>query len=330
MRTSGGVIDTTATVAALRRCLDDLATVDVADLPDQAVRDELLSLLVGLNQLQAAVAARSAVFDARGLADLDGCRDLRTFLLAFSRIQRRTSTQLRDNGRALRQLPHLSAAASAGQVSADHVARVAKLVADLDAATVRAHDETLTALACAATPKEVEAACDRIRAHADPDGPEPERDKDFEARELTLHRRANHVVIRGRLDLTSGAALLTALDALQRPPAPDDLRTPGQRRADALAELARRALDHGCLPTVHGQRPHLGIIITPRALTTESAKPRTVAERAAAFIRWLDAHQQPTSTPAAGPEPPNRITAARRRPGRQRRLTGTAGTTGGA
>jgi hypothetical protein len=60
--------------------------------------------------------------------------------------------------------------------------------------------------------------------------------------------------------------LTEALDALMRPPAPDDLRTPAQRRADALVDLARGALAQGELPTVGGHRPQVGVLLNPATL----------------------------------------------------------------
>jgi len=77
--------------------------------------------------------------------------------------------------------------------------------------------------------------------------------------------------LRGRLDPEGGAALMTAVDALMRPPAPGDERTSAQRRADALIELARGAIAGGGLPTVGGVRPHLGILITPQTLLGAAA-----------------------------------------------------------
>ena len=41
------------------------------------------------------------------------------------------------------------------------------------------------------------------------------------------------------------------------PPRGGDLRTPAQRRADALATIVNQVLGAGGLPTVHGVRPHL-------------------------------------------------------------------------
>src|SRR5450759_4836956 len=46
---------------------------------------------------------------------------------------------------------------------------------------------------------------------------------------------------------------------LAAPGGADDDRTPAQRRADALVELARRTLDSAELPTTAGERPHLQI-----------------------------------------------------------------------
>jgi len=69
----------------------------------------------------------------------------------------------------------------------------------------------------------------------------------------------------GILDVEGGATLKAALSGLMPPPKKDDDRAPGQRRADALVDLARRPLDGSKLGQVGGQRPHL--IITASAET---------------------------------------------------------------
>src|SRR5262249_58135532 len=75
-------------------------------------------------------------------------------------------------------------------------------------------------------------------------------------RGITLSPFDGMVLVRGQLDPDGGAALATALNALMGPPAAGELRSPAQRRADALVELARGALREGHLPTVGGGRPH--------------------------------------------------------------------------
>src|SRR5690606_8959639 len=94
------------------------------------------------------------------------------------------------------------------------------------------------------------------------------------------------VYLRGRLDLEGGAVLATALDAMMRPPGPDDVRTAGQRRADAAVELCRQALSRGEVPTVAGVRPQIGVLITPSMLLADTStsgednRPGQAADRA--------------------------------------------------
>ena len=63
------------------------------------------------------------------------------------------------------------------------------------------------------------------------------------------------VAIEGLLEPEAGQIVLAALEPLARPTNAEDTRTGGQRRADALAELARRALEGGRLAQAGGVRP---------------------------------------------------------------------------
>ena len=58
----------------------------------------------------------------------------------------------------------------------------------------------------------------------------------------------------------------TVLTALSVPTGQGDGRTAEQRRADALVELARRALDQGELPETGGVRPHVTVVVDLPAL----------------------------------------------------------------
>ena len=59
----------------------------------------------------------------------------------------------------------------------------------------------------------------------------------------------------------AGQTLLAALEPLARPANAEDTRSGSQRRADALAELARRNLEAGRLPQTGGVRPQLLVTI---------------------------------------------------------------------
>jgi hypothetical protein len=63
------------------------------------------------------------------------------------------------------------------------------------------------------------------------------------------------------LEPEAGQTLLAALEPLARPASAADTRTGGQRRADALAELARRSLEGGRLPQTGGVRPQLTVLV---------------------------------------------------------------------
>ncbi len=74
------------------------------------------------------------------------------------------------------------------------------------------------------------------------------------------------VRVDGDLDPETGQTLLTALRAVQDADARDgggtpELRTPAQRRADALGEICRRFLDSPDRPLVAGERPHVTVTV---------------------------------------------------------------------
>ena len=244
---------------------ETLAGEDVTGWSDDQVRDGLLALLSEMNRLTAVMSTLSASFETRGLAERDGFRTARSWLIAFRRMSQGAATGWLSRGRLLRQLPALAAAAHTGAVSADQLRTVGDLAGHLGVEQVQPFDEILAGVAATTGPGEVAQACHRIRAHVDPDGPDPDPHAS-ERRALSIARYGSLFSVSGRLDAEGGATLLTALDALMRPPTPDDTRTGMQRRADALVELAHQALQGGTLPTVGGVRPHLGLLLTPDTL----------------------------------------------------------------
>jgi hypothetical protein len=79
-------------------------------------------------------------------------------------------------------------------------------------------------------------------------------------------------VFEASLDKAGCETVLTALAPLSVPTGEGDERTAEQRRADALVELARRALDRGDLPESGGVRPHVTVVIDlPTLLLAQGA-----------------------------------------------------------
>jgi hypothetical protein len=92
-----------------------------------------------------------------------------------------------------------------------------------------------------------------------------------ERRWLDLCPTASGMVrVNGELDPEGGGAVLTAVganvDAELRSSDGSDLRTQGQRRADAFVELAHRYLGSPDRPTVAGERPNVTVTVDAAAL----------------------------------------------------------------
>jgi hypothetical protein len=102
------------------------------------------------------------------------------------------------------------------------------------------------------------------------------------------------VRVDGELEPEAGEGLLTALGAIQdawaRSGGSPDPRTPEQRRADALGELARNYLDSAGRPNVAGERPHITVTVdlpTLRGLEANGAELEHAGSIAAEVARRL-------------------------------------------
>jgi hypothetical protein len=252
--------------ARLDAALDALARDDMVSLPDASVRERLLGLLTAANRLQAELARTVAHFDTRGLSTDDGCRTVKSWLRGFARSSAGAAHALVQRSGLLRRLPELFAVAAAGQASAEHVDVVARLEKRVGPDVVAGCAPTLAAFATQLDPNELDRLCDRVRAHADPDGAEPDAGKDFTRRGLSWAVADGMLAFRGQLDPEGAAAFMSALDAFLRPPGAGDTRTPDQRRGDAMVDIFRSVLNDGGAPTVGGVRPQVGVLVRPENL----------------------------------------------------------------
>jgi Domain of unknown function (DUF222) len=106
----------------------------------------------------------------------------------------------------------------------------------------------------------------RVMGHlqmvADPDGADDQAKRRHARRGLwTSPTLDGMVAIDGLLESEAGQILVSALEPLARPATADDVRSGGQRQADALTELARRSLEAGQLPQTGGVRPQLTVMV---------------------------------------------------------------------
>jgi hypothetical protein len=136
----------------------------------------------------------------------------------------------------------------------------------------------------------VRRAAAHLHAVIDPDGAEAALQRTYDRRGVTLSVSGDRAYLDGVLDIESAEVLRTALAPLMSRAGATDSRSTPQRRADALVDLATRALNSGTLPELGGQRPHLSVVIDEAALRTRvgaATLPWTgVTLPAGAVRRW--------------------------------------------
>jgi hypothetical protein len=168
-------------------------------------------------------------------------------------------------------MPATSRAFASGEVSGSAV-RVLVSARSANAEAFAEAEEDLVQSAGSLSIRDLHRVVAYWREAADSRGPRPGDDDLFARRRLHVSSTILGMVrVDGDLDPETGQTFVTALRALVdgdvRLGAHEDGRTPGQRRADALGELARRFLDDPERPEVAGERPHVVVTVDLASLT---------------------------------------------------------------
>jgi hypothetical protein len=98
--------------------------------------------------------------------------------------------------------------------------------------------------------------------HADPEADERGLRNAQDKEHLNVSPTMDGYHVAGFLTPEHGQLVTTALESVMGAPAASDDRTPGQRRAQGLADLARTALDNGHTGTGAAVRPHLNVTVS--------------------------------------------------------------------
>ena len=256
---------------ALERCL---AVPLWARSPDEIVRylDRVQLLEQRLAGLKLHLVRE---VDSLGVPQKQGASGTVSWLRGRHRVSGGVAKRTVDLARALdKQLPVVAEALDAGVLNPEQARIVAVAVDRVPGGVKRDAEECLVGFAATFGPRELGRLAERILEHVDPglaDQQEvsqvetAERDA-FAGRELNVVDvpGTSRVRVHGWLDREGAALLRAALDPLSAPRrAKDDpdLRTAGQRRADALVEVCQRVLAFGKLPDTGGERPHLVVTV---------------------------------------------------------------------
>src|SRR2546430_352173 len=119
------------------------------------------------------------------------------------------------------------------------------------------------------TVKNLRWLAEHVRYLLDPEGFDHGIEEDYEKRFLYISESSGMFHISGVLDREGGSALRAAIESLAKRIGTGDERTPKQRRADALVEVAHQAMNQGTLPRRNGVRPHITVHTTVEGLKRE-------------------------------------------------------------
>jgi len=259
-------------LAALAAAVDGLAAQDLDRLGDAALSERVMAMRGLMDRLEGQWLRALAAVDGRGAAGAEhGVQAASTaaWLRARLRIGAGTAAGLVRTARALYRDP-LTATAQAladGELSPAHAQVLAHGTHDLPDHTTAEAEPVLLEAAWRLDPPRLRRAITHLRLVADPDGTGDQAERRHQQRGLWLSPTwEGMVAIGGLLDPEAGRTLVAALEPLARPSDASDERSAGQRRADALTELARRNLESGRLPQTGGVRPQLTVTVDLNSL----------------------------------------------------------------
>jgi hypothetical protein len=240
----------------LRGAIDAVCAEEPARLADGKAITELHRQLA---RLEAATTRASAAFEAGRSWEADGARSAAAWLATRARLPTATARRRLRLGRALRHLALTEAAWLRGDLDSSHVAA-------LDDARTPRSEESFTrdeAMLVEQARRLHHHHFVKVLAywaqHADPDGAEVRAEADYQARRVHLSQTYRGTwALDGGFDPIGGTVVHHALKRIEDELfatdwaeakarvgeavcAADLARTPAQRRADALVELARRA-----------------------------------------------------------------------------------------
>jgi hypothetical protein len=263
----------------LAAAIDSLAAEDLTRLPDGEAAQRVLELRNLVDRLEGHWLRELAGVDGRGAAGADqGAQAESTagWLRARLRAGRPQASRWVQTARALFRGPLAGTgrALTAGELSPGHAVVLAASTADLPAATAAEAEPVLLDVACRLDPPGLRKVVHHLREVADPEGAEARAQQLHERRGLWVSPTlAGMVAVDGLLEPEAGETLLAALDPLARPTSAEDDRSGAQRRADALAELARRNLECGRLPQTGGVRPQVIVTVDLAGLLGQAGTP---------------------------------------------------------
>jgi hypothetical protein len=247
--------------------LDRLLSAELSGLSSQE-RADLVSLTVRAEgRLHAAVLDSIGAFDADDVASTTMHRTTKRWLEQTTCMPPGAAAHVTRSARALRDhLPATRQALADGSISAQHSSAIVEMLRKVGSDHAATAEPILLELAHHTEPSVVRRAAAEIFALVNPEGAEKALHDAYDRRGLSLSVVGERGYLDGVLDVESAEVLISALQPLMSKAGPDDPRGMRQLRADALVDIAKRALDSGDQPELGSERPHLSVVIDEQAL----------------------------------------------------------------
>jgi len=264
----------TDALGMLDRALDYLATADTAALPTSVQADALLALAKVEAKHTAARSRLLATFNARGGYEDDGHHSARSWLRWRARVTRGAAAGAIGWVRRLSAHPLIGEALAAGELSESWARQICEWTDRLPQAQCGDADEILAGAARGGVDLSgLAGLAQEMYERSHPDGPDDLFDERYLRLGITF-RGAGRA--EGDLTPRCAAALDAVLEKLGKKAGPEDTRTTGQRRHDALEEACTRLIASGLLPDGRPDRAYLHITLAqlrngPGAPETEAA-----------------------------------------------------------
>jgi hypothetical protein len=257
-------------MSELRSAIEGLRSDVLADLPDAQIEEDFAELQRAAELLEVERLRRLAEIDRRATFQRDGHLSAASWLASTFKVAWGTAREQVRIARALEEMPATRQALDAGELSMSAV-RVLVAARDADRDAFRGSEVALVEAARIHSMHDLNRVAAYWRQAVEQDHA---LDTDEKVRaQRRLHASVTFlgmVRVDGTLDPETGETLLTALravlDAEARVGPEGHLRTPAQRRADALGEICRQWLAMADRPSVGGEKPHVTITVDADAL----------------------------------------------------------------
>jgi hypothetical protein len=266
---------------AVHAAVDALVDESIDGFSTHALGADVVDIRREIDRLEAECLRRLGHFDRAHGALADGGVSTTSWVRDHCAMTGKGAAERVHLARILADLPVTLDSARAGRASLSNVTMIASLAKDVGVEQVAPLENILVGAAetLEAAPMRIVIQATRLRV--DPDGVLAADNRAHERRWFNLDQSfGGEWFAQGQFDAEGGALVKTLLDAITEMPRPGDTRSGSQRRADALVDLATTHLRSADLPEVHGQRPHLTLTVSAKAL-------RTGAEAEAAVLQGV-------------------------------------------